>query len=65
MLFKRKAKLSTFNVEINNKSMTQVNDVRYFRVILDNKLSWDKHINQIIKKLSWVEHPQNSLISYK
>jgi len=45
-------KAISFKVIINHNVIPQINNVKYFGVILNDKLSWQPHIDHIIKKLS-------------
>ena len=40
------------NIRINNKNIQRVDKVKYLGVILDHKLNWEKHIKNVVTKLS-------------
>ena len=39
-------------IKIRNKRITEENDVKFLRVLLDSTLSWKPHITELSKKLS-------------
>jgi hypothetical protein len=41
----------TYVVKINNKILKRENCVKYLGMLIDEKLSWDEHIQYVIKKL--------------
>ena len=41
-----------FTLKINQKTIHESNKIKYLGVLLDNKLSWNIHINELCKKLS-------------
>ena len=45
-------KTNKYNVTIGKYSLEQVDQIKYFGIILDNKLSWKPHIQLICTKLS-------------
>ena len=41
-----------FDVKIGDKIIKQVSETKFLGITIDNKLSWDTHINKLSKKLS-------------
>ena len=45
-------KLNNFVLKISNTSLPQVKHTKFLGVIIDNKLTWQPHLNSLVKKLS-------------
>ena len=41
-----------FDVKIGDEIIKQVSETKFLGITIDNKLSWDTHINKLSKKLS-------------
>ena len=41
-----------FDVKIEDEIIKQVSETKFLGITIDNKLSWDTHINKLSKKLS-------------
>ena len=41
-----------FNIQINNTIIEQITSIKYLGIVLDNKLSFNEHIDHICKKVS-------------
>ena len=53
MVFTRKRKISVdISLSIDSNVITEVNSTKFLGVFLDNKLTWKKHIDYIVAKLS-------------
>jgi hypothetical protein len=46
--------LLNFDITFKDKKLTTVDSIKFLRLTLDNSLSWEKHIEAIIPKLSTV-----------
>ena len=42
------------DITINNEKIKQVNEVKLLGIIIDNKLTWDKHIQRIVTKIGYI-----------
>ena len=51
MTFAKPNKSFDLNLHMESKSITQVSEIKYLGVILDNKLSWKPHVNFVKNKL--------------
>jgi len=40
------------NICINNHIISKVDNLKYLGVVLDNRLTWNSHIAQVIKQIS-------------
>ena len=49
---KENAVTAEFDVKIGDKIIKQVSETKFLGITIDNKLSWDTHINKLSKKLS-------------
>ena len=54
MLFHKLKRQPTFqpDIRISNKSINEVQNIKFLGVILDNKLSWKEHIGYSTSKMS-------------
>jgi hypothetical protein len=54
MIFKTRQKryIPEFSIEINNTKIKRVNEVVFLGVVLDENLSWKRHISHISRKIS-------------
>ena len=43
-------KLNNFVLNISNTSLPQVQHTKFLGVIIDNKLTWQPHLNSLVKK---------------
>jgi hypothetical protein len=44
--------INKLNIEFEKKLLLQSNDVKFLSITLDNTMSWRKHVDSIIGKLS-------------
>ena len=44
--------IQNLQIKLNNQPIKRVENVKYLGVILDQKLSWDTHIGNVVKKMS-------------
>ncbi|KAE8747081.1 hypothetical protein FOCC_FOCC006219 [Frankliniella occidentalis] len=53
MIFNKPSKINSteLRLEINNEEISRVKNATFLGLIIDETLSWDKHINSIIKKI--------------
>ena len=40
------------NIDYDNKSVTNITDTKFFVIFIDNTFAWNRHINQMIRKLN-------------
>ena len=52
MIFTNKRLTHKFSIFIENNKLEETNSTKYLGVIIDNKLNWKAHIEQVVKKLS-------------
>ena len=52
IIFTKKRLNYDFNICINNDKIKETSSTKYLGVIIDNKLSWKPHIDQVVGKLS-------------
>ena len=48
--FSRKVKEKSITLSVNGKKLNQVSCVKYLGIIIDNHLTWDDHVNYILKR---------------
>ena len=49
---KENAVIAVFDVKIGDEIVKQVSETKLLGITIDNKLSWDTHINKLSKKIS-------------
>ena len=52
MIFSGGRRVNPISLEINGIQLSQVNDVKFLGIMMDDKLTWKKHIEHISKKIA-------------
>ena len=52
MLFTNKDRPQSISIQADGKTISEVSEIKFLGVILDNKLKWNAHINYITTKIS-------------
>ena len=52
MIFSGGRHVNPISLEINGIQLSQVNDVKFLGIMMDDKLTWKKHIEHISKKIA-------------
>ena len=52
MVLQNTKKITEFSIKIENHKIEQTNSYKYLGIVLDNKLSWQKHVIYLANKIS-------------